>query len=240
MENTQDNVTHAGMEEIDLKQILDILASKLWLIIILPILFSAVGAYLSYYVMDPVYETSTTLYINEKKEGSQIAYNDLMVGTQLVKDYRVLIKSRMFTRKVIEELNLENMSTKQLANNVTVNAVNDTRLIEIKAQSAEPVQAKNIANKLAEVFTEKITEIIQIENITIVDSAPLPGNPVKPNPLLNIAIAFTLGIMAGIGTVFFIEYFDDKIRTVEDAEKIGLSVLGTVPEFEMEWEGPES
>lgn len=227
-----------GSEELDLRQLFDILLNRLWLIIILPIVFSIAAALINLYVLLPVYETSTTLYINEKKQGAPLAYNDLSLSSQLVKDYRVLIKSRMFTEEVIKRLGIINLTPNQLADRITVNAVNDTRLIEIKARSTDPQLACDIANKLAEVFEEKIRDIIQIENITIVDKAIVPSTPISPNVKLNILIAFCLGLLLAVGLAFLIDYFDDKIRTAEDVEKLGIPLLGTVPEYNMKWEDP--
>lgn len=234
--NDSMNTAISGIDEMDLKQIFEILISKIWLIIILPVIFSIAAGLASYYLMEPVYETSTTIYVNEKKQGAPLAYSDLTLSSQLVSDYRVLIKSRMFTEVVIKELGLQDISPSHIAERITVNAVNDTRLIEIKVQDSNPLLASNIANKLAEVFRDKIIEIIQIENITVIDEAYVPKSPIKPNPVLNIAIAFCLGILTAIGISLFLEYFDDKIRTAEDVERLGLPLLGTIPEYTMEWE----
>ncbi len=236
--NTSSSVLNT--DELDLRQILDLMISKIWLILILPVVFSIITGLVSYYIIEPVYETSTTIYVNEKKNGAPIAYSDLTLSSQLVSDYRVLIKSRKFTEVVINELGLQDISSSRLAEKITVNAVSDTRLIEIKVQDTNPLLASNIANKLAEVFKDKITDIIQIENITIIDKAFVPQRPIKPNHKLNIAIAFCLGILTATGVVLFLNYFDDKIRTAEDVERLNLPLLGTVPEYIMEWEVQES
>ena len=46
-------------------------------------------------------------------------------------------------------------------------------------------------------------------NVTVVDSALTPIAPFKPNLTLNLQIAAVLGLMLGIGLVFFLEYLDD-------------------------------
>jgi capsular polysaccharide biosynthesis protein len=55
---------------------------------------------------------------------------------------------------------------------------------------------------------------------------------VKPKPMMNIIVAFIIGLFIAIGIVFIVEYLDDTIKTTEDVEKyLGLTVLGTIPEF---------
>lgn len=219
---------------MELKEYLDIIIKKKWLIILLPLIATMITAYVSFYIVDQVYEANTTLYIINKSSGSEfsIAYNDLLVGQQLVKDYKEIVKSRRITSEVIEELELGNISSSMLSEKINVNARNDTRLIEIKVQDSSPQTAVDIANKLAEVFTREIVNIMKVENISIVDTAQLPEHPIKPRPMMNIAVAFILGLLTALGISFIIEYLDDTIKTTDDVEKyLGLTVLGTIPEF---------
>ncbi len=54
--------------------------------------------------------------------------------------------------------------------------------------------------------------------------------PVKPNWLLNMALATAVGIILGVATAFFIEYLDTSVKTIEDVERsLGLQVLAVIP-----------
>ncbi|NSW91336.1 MAG: lipopolysaccharide biosynthesis protein [Firmicutes bacterium] len=219
---------------MELKEYLNIIVKRIWLIVLLPVIAAMVSAYVSFYVMEPVYEANTTLYIINKSNGSEltIAYNDLLVGQQLVKDYKEIVKSRRITNEVIEELDLKNYTSSKLAEKINVSAKNDTRLIEIKVQDNNPQLATDIANKVAEVFTREVVKLMKVENINVVDTAQLPESPVKPRPMMNIAVAFIVGLLVAVGIAFIIEYLDDTIKTTDDVEKyLGLTVLGTIPEF---------
>ncbi len=59
----------------------------------------------------------------------------------------------------------------------------------------------------------------------------LPGlYPEKPSVILYMILAAALGILAGIGLAFFIEYLDTSVKTVDDIEKhLGLPVLAVIP-----------
>ena len=220
--------------ELELKEYLKLLLKWMWLIIAVPLLASILSAYISIFILEPVYEANTTLYVIHKSNGSEfsIAYNDLLIGQQLVKDYKEIVKSRRITTKVIEELELGYLSPSQLAEKISVDSKNETRLIEIRVQDKDPRTAANIANKVAEVFKEEVVEIMKVENINIVDTAQVPVNPIKPRLLMNVAVAFVLGLLVAVGLAFVIEYFDDTIKSTEDVEQyLELTVLGTIPEF---------
>jgi capsular polysaccharide biosynthesis protein len=222
------------VKNMELKEYLNILLKRIWLIVVFPIIASILSMYVSFFVLAPVYESNTTLYIITKSSGNEfsIAYNDLLTSQQLVKDYKEIVKSRRVTSRVIDELNITNLSASKLADKISVNSKNDTRLIEIKVEDNNPELASNIANKVAEVFISEITKFMNLENINIVDTAQPSIDPIKPRPLMNTAVAFIVGLLLAVGLAFAIEYLDDTIKSAEDVEKyLGVTVLGSVPEF---------
>jgi len=71
---------------------------------------------------------------------------------------------------------------------------------------------------------------ISISNIQIVDSAVIPGSPVKPKRGQNLLLALMVGLFGGVAVAFFIDYMDDTIKTAEDVDKkLGLAFLDVVP-----------
>ena len=49
--------------------------------------------------------------------------------------------------------------------------------------------------------------------------------------VLNIVLSVILGILAGIGLAFFVEYLDVSLKTVDEVEKyLGLSVVAVIPQ----------
>ncbi|WP_094549309.1 YveK family protein [Petroclostridium xylanilyticum] len=218
---------------MELREYLQIIRKRLWVVILITLLSTTTSAVISFFVLKPIYQSNTTLYVFKKIDTQGgIAYNDLLVGNQLVKDYRELVKSRLVSSTVIQELGLKDMTTSQMAAKLGVSLKNDTRLIEITAQDTDPEMAKEIANKVAEVFKKKVVELMDVENVQIIDKAEVPLTPVKPKKELNVAIAAFVGLMTGLGIIFLIEYLDNTIKTPEDVQKhLGLPVIGTISVF---------
>jgi succinoglycan biosynthesis transport protein ExoP len=72
---------------------------------------------------------------------------------------------------------------------------------------------------------------ITASNISVVDQAQIPTEPSSPHPMLNLAIALLMGTVAAAIVVFLKDQLDDRIRIPEEVEqKVGLSLLGVVPE----------
>lgn len=75
---------------------------------------------------------------------------------------------------------------------------------------------------------------LETNNIRIVEEAMVPTGPVRPRPVLNIALALVVGLMLGAGLAFFLEYFDNTIKTPDEAERyLELPTLGVIPLFDV-------
>ncbi len=76
----------------------------------------------------------------------------------------------------------------------------------------------------------RLQQILQRNNILILDRALTPVTPSKPRVKLNILLALIIGLMAGVGLAFFLEYMDVTLKTQEEVEQeLGLHFLGIVP-----------
>ncbi|NOZ85834.1 MAG: polysaccharide biosynthesis tyrosine autokinase [Deltaproteobacteria bacterium] len=75
-----------------------------------------------------------------------------------------------------------------------------------------------------------LTRLLHVNNISIIDKAELPKNPVKPRVGLNILLAFIIGLLGGVGLAFLMEHLDNTLKSQEDVENVvGLPFLGLVP-----------
>lgn len=221
---------------MEIKLYFTITVKRLWIRILIPIIAGSIAAFFSFYVMKPVYEANTTLFVINKQvlNQSPSGYNDLITGQLTIKDYRELIRSRSVTASVIEQLNIKNNTSEVLAKKISVNSKNDSRIIEIVVQDENPENARDIANKVGDIFIQKATALMKVNSVEIVDKAQLPNLPVKSKPFINIAFAILIGILISVGITFLKEYMDDTIKTVEEVEKhLGLPVLGTIPSLNM-------
>lgn len=218
---------------LDLKEIIRIILRRWYVPVISTVLLMGVVYGISIYFIQPIYQSNTTLYIGKNiAKSDDMTYSEMMLGSELVKDYRELVKSRFISKTVIEKLGLKNMNIDQLSSKLDVQNKNDTRIIEISTEDTDPKLAMDITNTVAEVFKAKVVDIMQVESVQIIDKAEQAINPVYPNIMLNLSIAFIIGIALGVFINFFIEYFDNTVKTPEDVEKyLKLIVIGTIPVF---------
>ena len=217
-------------ETIDLREYLAIIKKKAWIIAAITAVTTFVSAFLSFFVLSPVYEAKTTLIVNtDQKNDDTITGDEFSVTQRLAVTYGEIIKSRTVLEPVIEKLGLD-ISYEDLSKMVTVSPVKDTQIINISVQDTNPLKAKDIANSIPEVFTKEVKRITKANSVEVIDKAVEPLSPIKPNKLMNVLIAFVLGIMIGLFVVFLIEYMDNKMKTPQDVEKhLDLPILGVIP-----------
>ncbi len=204
------------------------------MIILIPLVAAGATLAINLYVIQPAYESSITLYVMNKDLDSRLAYDDFLASQQLINDCRELIKSKSLTRAVIEQLNIVDLNEGELAERITVNLKNDTRLMEIKVRDTDNERAMEIVNKISVLFQQKINDLMKLEILDVVDEAEIPLEPISPKPVVNTIIAFLVALFLTICAVFMMEYLDDTLKNSEEVEKLlGLKVIGIIPSLDL-------
>ena len=226
------------MEELDLRQLIKIFWSKRLHIITIVLLFLIIGTVYTFAFVKPKYKAYTTLVLAQSdvvvKDGelpsSQgITQSDLTLNQKLVSTYSELVKTKNVLREVIRELRLK-VDEEELKKNVAVSLVEDTELIKITVTNKNALDAKNIANEIAKIFSERVTEIYKVNNVYIVDEAEEPTEPYNINHIKDIAIFMAVGFVLSIIYVLIINLFDTTVKSAEDIEKeLEISVLASIP-----------
>lgn len=227
-------------ETIDLREYFHIIKKRAWIIVLITVFAMITSGIISFFVLSPVYEANTTLIVNteqNKETNNMITGDQLNVTQKLTLTYGEIIKSRAVINSVIDKLDLD-MKYDEVEKMITVAPVKDTQIMSVTVQDTNPKRARDIANAIPTVFTKEVKRITKANSVEVIDKAIAPENPIKPNKVMNIAIAAVLGVMIGLFIVFILEYMDNKIKTPQDIEKhIGLPILGVVPNENMAKKG---
>jgi capsular polysaccharide biosynthesis protein len=218
-------------ETISLRELFYTLRKRIWMIISIAVVATVASGIISFYVLTPIYSSSTQLLVNQEKS-DQPMYNigEIQTNLQLINTYNVIIKSPAILDLVAKELDMD-VTSEQLNEKITVGSEKDSQVLSISVQDADPQMATDIANTTAKVFQNEIVKIMNVDNVSILAQAKTKENPspIKPQPVLNMAIALVVGLMAGVGLTFLLEYMDNTIKNEMDVEKVlGLPVLGAI------------
>jgi capsular polysaccharide biosynthesis protein len=139
--------------------------------------------------------------------------------------------------QVIRNLGLDE-TYGSLSSRVSTSNPSNSRILEITVTDPDPEQAKLIADELAEVASKYISEKMDQDPPTIIQNGYADGSAVSPNIQKNTLIGALLGFFMAAAIVVISYLLNDSVLTAEDVErKLGLNLLGTLPEEEAEDDG---
>ncbi|MBD8013362.1 YveK family protein [Planococcus wigleyi] len=218
-------------ETISLQDLFKTVKKRIGLIALMTLLAITIAGVVSFLVLTPMYQTSTQILVNqEASEAAQLTNQNIQTDLQLINTYSVIIKSPAILDEVSSQLDLD-MSVEQLNEKITVSTAENSQVVNVTVQDEDPAQAVDIANTTAKVFESEISDLMSVDNVSILSPAVLKENPspVAPNPMLNMAIAAVIGLMLGVGIAFLLEYLDTTIKDQQDIEDIlGVPMLGII------------
>ena len=172
------------MEEINLKEVYSYFKAKILWILLAIVIIVIIGNVYTIITRVPMYQSNTTIVLvgESKKEYSQ---SDSQLNQNLIGTYSEIIKSRKVLSKVIDNLKLK-MSVEELSSHITTSSVEETEIIQITVENEKAKDAKKITDEVADVFSEEIQDIYNLENVAIIDKAeeakaPFNVNYIKDN-----------------------------------------------------------
>lgn len=223
--------TTTNDDTIDLMRLLFALKRRIWLILAVGLIFAFGAAAYTRFLVTPVYTSSSTMLVLTK-ETTLASVADLQLGTQLTKDYSVLIQSRPVLEKTIENLGLD-MSYQALRGSISITNPEDTRILSISVNHSDPEMAKAIADELASVSSAYIGDKMEVTPPKIIEEGEVPTSKTSPSMRKNTVMGFLAGAVLVCAVVVVLELLNDSIYTEEDVEKyLGLSTFAVVPDKE--------
>lgn len=226
------NTTETPSMEIDVLSLLKKLWMKKFLILFMTLFFGTLALLGSVFLIKPSYSASTRIYVINQQNAENITATDLQAGSFLVNDYKEIITSRDVMKDVIATNSLS-LSPDTLSKMISVTIPADTRVISITVTNHDPQQAKDLANSIREVASEKIKSVTKVQDVTPLEKAQLPSKPSSPNIKRNTMIGMLIGGLFTIVIIVIKEVLDDRVKRPEDVEEVlGMTLLGIVPNID--------
>lgn len=223
------------VREISIYEIFEALKKRWLLIVSITLVATLISIILNFFVIKPVYETSTKVFIG-KEENNLEGYNsnDIQMYQKLLQTYAETIKTKEVIKAAINNVNAD-LTVKGIKESLVITPVSDTQILQIKYENKNPEIAKEILENITNEFIILAKELVPNGNVRVIEFVELPEEPVSPNKKMNITITFLLGLMVSVGLVFLIEYFDNTFKNKEDLEsELDIPVIGVIPSFDEE------
>ncbi len=219
--------------EIDLKEIAIVILDRIWIVISVGIACALLAGIITKVFITPMYTSTTKLYvINKQNSENNITYTDLQTGNLLTNDYIIQVKGTKVLSQVISELNLTDTED-ELASRITVSNPENSRFIVISVSDKDPVVAQQIASCVAEVSSDVVKEVMDLEKVNVAEEANLPLEKSSPNLKKTVLLGGAAGVFVSLLLIVVFYLLNDRIRTPEDVKRyLGLNTLGQIPVLE--------
>jgi capsular polysaccharide biosynthesis protein len=218
--------------EIDLLDLLNDWRRHILPVIIVAIVGAVLGFLFTRFFVTPLYTAESSMFVVSASSNSMIDLSDLTLGSSLAQDYVELVNSRTLLERVAKRSG-QDLTVGQLKRMLSVSNVKSTRIIVFKVTSADPEQAKRLANIFVEQAVVYLPEVMHLsENLpTVIDTAVLPKAPYNINYTRNVALGFVIGLVLALGVCTVLYLTNDTINSADDVERyLGIIPMATVPE----------
>ena len=217
------------MEEINIKELLDYIKNKVWIIGIALVLSLTASVIYTEAIKKPIYKSSTTYVMISDSSKEGITTSEVTLNEKLIATYKEMIKGRPILEGVINELNLDE-TVGSLSKKISVEQVKTSSMIRITVTDRDPQTAKNIAEAISREFPEQVKKTYGMENLSQYESPILPVNPANKSNKKEMILINGGSLALSLMIIFMMFYFDNTVKDQEQVqEKTNLPVLGNVP-----------
>jgi len=225
---------------LELKRYAALLRRSWWVVALVTIVAMA-SAYGVSKATTPTFRATTTLGAGASvgASGNASQYIALTTGG-LLNQYARTLTTRTLAQQVSEALKLDIPAAKLQSEIKAVPTTQDLT-IRVDVEDRDPNRARQVANKLAELFVKQKQEeatkgaaVLGGQHdtvlVSVLDPAVTPAAPIKPKTRVNVGAAAILGLIVGVLIVFLADWFDDTLRGPAEAESLlDTRILAAIP-----------
>lgn len=206
-----------------------------WIVLVTTLLAVGVGAIVT--LRTPAQFASTvTFFVRTPAEQIGGAYQGDQFAQKRVNSYVQLMESQRLADLIITDTQSD-LTVGQVISKISAKGDLNTVLLTATVTDTSPQRSLDIAQSLSTQFVNLVSTLETPPGSTtpsvtmeVTSAAALNPNPVAPRPLINLGLAFVVGLALGIALAVMREMLDTTVRSVDVLKNItGHSVLAVVP-----------
>lgn len=220
--------------ELDLLKLLRALWRHIWAILLAGVILAVGCCGVSAFLVTRIYQAEALMYVNNVSSLSgssfSISSSELTAAQSLADTYIIILKARTTLTEVIQQEKLD-YTYEELCDMVSSSAVNGTEVFNVQVTCDDPQEAARIANGIASVLPDKISDIVDGSSVRIVDYAVVPSEPVSPSILKYTAFGFLAGVLLSCIVIVVRSMMDTLIHDEEYLmQTYDLPILAVIPD----------
>lgn len=212
-------------------------------IVLIVLSFLLISSIYNIFFINKEYESNVKIFIGKQKfKNITETYNneEINLYQRLITTYSEVIKSKKLINESIKGSKMnylqdkyKNINYDLLMENLTVNPIANTQIIEIKYKSLNPQQSYDLLYSITENLISYSKELYPNVNITILEQVHVNLKPLMNKKLTIIGLGLILGLIVGIGGIIGVMYLNNTYKNQKSLEEeIGLTVIGVIPKID--------
>ena len=224
-------------------EVLDGIKDKWKNIVLIVLSFLLISSIYNIFFINKEYEANVKIFIGKQKfKNITETYNneEINLYQRLITTYSEVIKSKKLINESIKGSKMnylqdkyKNINYDLLMENLTVNPIANTQIIEIKYKSLNPQQSYDLLYSITENLISYSKELYPNVNITVLEQVHVNLKPLMNKKLTIIGLGLMLGLIVGIGGIIGVMYLNNTYKNQKSLEEeIGLTVIGVIPKID--------
>ena len=227
----------------NISEVLDGIKDKWKNIVLIVLSFLLISSIYNIFFINKEYEANVKIFIGKQKfKNTTETYNneEINLYQRLITTYSEVIKSKKLINESIKGSKMnylqdkyKNINYDLLMENLTVNPIANTQIIEIKYKSLNPQQSYDLLYSITENLISYSKELYPNVNITVLEQVHVNLNQLMNKKLTIIGLGLILGLIVGIGGIIGVMYLNNTYKNQKSLEEeIGLTVIGVIPKID--------
>lgn len=168
------------------------------------------------------------LTMEQNVESNDVNYR-ITTGARLASVCSAVMKSDMILQPIVEDLGLSR-TAEDLANDIDVESIEDSQMMQIKVKAGTGEEAKAICERL---IADSKDMILKLTDAATYEEAYAPQAPKKPmssGKLKSAIMGLFLGLVLSVAGIIIQYMLDDHVRTEKTiVYDLDMKVLGVIP-----------
>ena len=227
----------------NISEVLDGIKDKWKNVVLIVLSFLLISSIYNIFFINKEYEANVKIFIGKQKfKNITETYNneEINLYQRLITTYSEVIKSKKLINESIKGSKMnylqdkyKNINYDLLMENLTVNPIANTQIIEIKYKSLNSQQSYDLLYSITENLISYSKELYPNVNITVLEQVHVNLKTLMNKKLTIIGLGLMLGLIVGIGGIIGVMYLNNTYKNQKSLEEeIGLTVIGVIPKID--------
>ena len=228
-----------GGIEINVFAFLKVVAKKIWIVVALAIVFSAVSAGYSYFTKVNTYTTKFSFVVNTITDETEMANSsEINASINIASTYKYILQGRTVCKETAKKCTIP-VTASEVASSMTIKKLSGSSIMEVRIKTDSPEKSYAIAKSLAENYNDVVSKIYSNANLNVCDYPEMSKTPdASKKSVVNGSVGAATGAVIGFIIIIIYYFVKNTVRNVEDIyRKLGINVLGTVNKVETKAKG---